>query len=275
MIQTVARAIVGGAVWASLLTGVQAATLTVGVTPLKAAAQLAEEWIPLLDEVGRRAGVELRFRTAPSIDEYGERLGRGEYDVAYMNPYHYQIYSAHPGYRALARERDQPLEGVLLVRKDGPVKALKDLHGATVSFPTPLAFAASILTQAEMVNQGIRVQPRYVQSHDSVLKGVASGHFVAGGTILKVLLTAPADVAKDLKVLHKTEAYASHPFSAHPRVPAELVQKLQKALLSLHQDETGRRLLAVVAFKGFEPAQDSDYDTVRRLDLKTLIEAVH
>jgi phosphonate transport system substrate-binding protein len=254
--------------------GAHAQPLWVGITPLKPAAKLAEEWTPLLDQVARRSGVELRFRTATSIPAFGERLEKGEYDIAYMNPYHYQVVSASPGYRAFARERNQPLEGILIVRKDSKIKSLRDINGAKVSFPTPLAFAASMLTQAELHAQGIQVHAQYVQSHDSVLKSVAGGHFEVGGTILKVLQTADPQLGGSLRVLHTTAVYHSHPFGAHPRVPAGTVQKLQQAFSSLQQDEVGRKLLATVAFKGFEPAIDSDYNDVRRLDLKKLIESV-
>ena len=266
--------LLGVCLFLGVVFGAQGEPLSVGITPLKPAARLAEEWTPLLDEVAKRSGLELRFRTATSIPAYGERLEKGEYDIAYMNPYDYQLYSASPGYRAFVRERGQPLEGVLLVRKDGRIKELRDINGARVSFPTPLAFAASLLTQAEMLKQGIKVDAKYVQSHDSVLKSVAAGNFEAGGTILKVLQTADPALAADLRVLHKTAAYPSHPFTAHPRVSVEVVDKLRQAFNSLHNDEVGRKLLAGVTFKGFESATDRDYDDVRRLDLKKLVEAV-
>ena len=81
-------------------------------------------------------------------------------------------------------------------------------------------------------------------------------------------------LTRKLRVLHKTAAYPSHPFAAHPRVPPEVVDKLRQAFNSLHNDDAGRKLLAGVAFKGFEPAADRDYEDVRRLDLKKLVEAV-
>lgn len=251
-----------------------AESLSVGITPLKAASKLAEEWSPLLDEVGRRAGIELRFKTAPGIPAFGDRLAQGEYDIAYMNPFHYKLFSARPGYRAFVREKARPLEGVLIVRKDSRFKMLQDLEGATLSFPTPLAFAASILTQAELQKQGIRIKARYAQSHDSVLKGVASGGFDAGGTIMKVLQTADPQISGNLRVLARTALYQPHPFAVHPRVPANVTARLRKAFISLEQDEQGRKLLAAVMFKGMEAAGDRDYDDVRSLELEKLIEAV-
>jgi len=210
----------------------QAAThaepFTFGVTPQKPASKLAEEWTPVIAEIGRRAGVELSFRTAPNVPAFGERLAAGEYDIAYVNPYQYTVVSQQPGYRAFAREKGRPLVGIVIVRKDSPLRDLKDLQGRTVIFPTPLAFAASMLTQAVMHDLGIHVQARYVQSHDSVLSGVANGAYEAGGTIARVLDSAPASVAASLRVLASTPEYRPHPFVAHPRVPAATLKKLRR-----------------------------------------------
>lgn len=252
-----------------------AESFTVGITPLKPASRLAEEWGPLLDEVGRRAGVSLVFRTASTIPAFGERLAKGDYDLAYMNPYHYKLYSDKPGYRAMAREKGRQLEGVIIVRKDSPVKRIKDLDGATLIFPTPLAFAASILTQAELRSQGIDIRARYVQSHDSVFRGVATGGFEAGGTIMKVFQTTDPALAKNLRVLAKTASYRPHPMAVHPRVPAAVADRIRQAFLGLDQDEVGRKLLAGVAFAGMEAATDKDYNDVRALGFDKLIEAVN
>lgn len=251
-----------------------AQTLTLGVTPLKSAARLAEEWQPLTEEIGRRAGIELVFRTAPNVPAFGERLAKGEYDIAFMNPYHYALVSAKPGYRAFARERDRPLVGIIVVRKDGPIRSIKDLSGQTVIFPTPLAFAASMLTQAELRHQGIHIDARYVQSHESVIHGVTSGGFVAGGTIAKIVASAEPGVASQLRDIYQTKAYHAHPFAIHPRLGKDLVMRLRAAFMSLNDDETGRRVLDRIAFKGIEPANDRDYDDARRLDMRALIEAL-
>jgi phosphonate transport system substrate-binding protein len=208
------------------------------------------------------------------IPAFGGRLAAGDYDVAYMNPYHYAVHSADPGYRAFARERDRPLTGVLIARRDRAIPGLRDLAGHTLIFPSPLAFAASMLNQAELRRQGIDITARYVQSHDSVLRGVASGGFIAGGTIAKMLDDAEPALRRELRVLAKTGTYRSHPFAAHPRVPAGTVKKLRAAMLSLSQDESGRQLLEHIAFKGMEAATDKDYDDIRRLDMSRLIEAL-
>ena len=129
--------LLGVCLFLGVVFGAQGEPLSVGITPLKPAARLAEEWTPLLDEVAKRAGLELRFRTATSIPAYGERLEKGEYDIAYMNPYDYQLYSASPGYRAFVRERGQPLEGLSVnsIHPCSLVTDRKNRHGSSARKP--------------------------------------------------------------------------------------------------------------------------------------------
>jgi phosphonate transport system substrate-binding protein len=155
--------------------------LTFGIVPQQSASRLAEEWGPLLTELSRRSGVPLVFRTAPSIPAFEERLSKGEYDLAYMNPYHYVVFHKANTYQAFAKEQGRRLKGILVVRKDSAYQKPADLAGKTVVFPAPAAFAASILPQAEFGRLKIAISAKFVASHDSVYRAVASGLQEAGG----------------------------------------------------------------------------------------------
>lgn len=79
--------------------------LTFGVVPQQAANKLAKKWGPLFKHLGEKSGYTIRFKTAPNIPEFERRLSRGEYDLAYMNPYHYTVFGDQPGYRAFAKRQ--------------------------------------------------------------------------------------------------------------------------------------------------------------------------
>jgi len=241
--------------------------LTVGIVPQQSATALASAWIPLLSEAAQRAGVGLAFRTASDIPTFEERVGNGEYDIVYINPYHYTVFSKAPGYRAFAREKERKLVGIIVVAKDSPIREIAELNGKAVVFPAPAAFAASILPRAEFARQNIPIQARYVNSHDSVYRGVAQGSFAAGGGIKRTLEAIDPAVSSRLRILTSTPAYVPHAFAAHPRVAKETLDKLSAALFSLHGDESGRRLLDALSFKGIEAAQDKDWDEIRRLGI--------
>ncbi len=247
-----------------------APVLSFGIVPQQAATRLAREWGPLLAEVGRRAGVALRFSTAPDIPTFERRLAQGEYDFAYMNPYHYTVFHSGVGYTAFAHERGRSLVGIIVVAKDSPYRQLTDLKGQTVVFPAPAAFAASILTQAEFARQGLTIDSKYVISHDSAYRAVAAGLYQAGGGIGRTLEAAPPEIRAQLRVLTQTASYTPHPFTAHPRVAAEVVTRVAAALVSLADDEAGRQLLAPLSFAAIEPATDAEWDDVRSLGIDRL-----
>ncbi len=244
--------------------------LTFGIVPQQSASRLAEEWGPLLAEISRRSGVPLVFRTGPSIPVFEERLSKGDYDLAYMNPYHYVVFHAATGYQAFAKELDRKLKGILVVRKDSAYRKAADLAGKTVVFPAPAAFAASILPQAEFGRLKIPIQAKFVASHDSVYRAVASGLQEAGGGIQRTLEASPAEVRDALRVLTETPAYTPHAFAAHPRVAPATLAKVLAAMASLATDETGQHLLTPLAFKGIAPAQDKEWNDIRALDIDLL-----
>lgn len=259
--------VLGGAALAAAWPQAGAATpqLTFGIVPQQSASLLARVWIPLLQEVAARSGVRLVFSTAPDIPSFEEGLAKGAYDLAYMNPYHYAVFSQEAGYRAFAKEQGRRLTGIIVVAKDSPYQTLQDLANQKVAFPAPAAFAASMLTRAEFSRQQVPVSVQYVSSHDSVYRGVARGIFAGGGGIQRTLEALEPAVAAQLRVLAKTPSYVPHAFAARPGVPAERVQQVQQAMLSLAADADGQRLLKALSFKGVEPASDAEWNEIRQL----------
>jgi phosphonate transport system substrate-binding protein len=246
------------------------APLSFGVVPQQATAELARNWTPVFQYLGERAGVELRFATAPDIPTFEQRMAAGEYDLAYMNPYHYTVFHAHPGYDAIARQSNKRIRGILVIRRDSDIEDIADLDGQTLAFPAPAAFAASVLPRAALKEAGIRVEPRYVRSHDSVYLAVAEGLYPAGGGIERTFANIEPELRDSLRVLWRTKDYTPHAFAAHPRVDPALVTRVRDAMLSMADDPDGRALLAALGFEGITAAQDSDWDDVRALGIDLL-----
>ena len=250
----------------------QAATLTFGVVPQQAASKLARLWSPILDDLGVRTGVRIGFRTAPDIPTFERRLAAGDYDLAYMNPYHYTLFSRDPGYRAFARQRDQRIRGLLVVRRDSPIRDITDLAGRQVAFPAPAAFAASVLPQAALRQAGIDIQAHYVRSHDSVYRAVVQGLYPAGGGIERTFKGTEPEVRDQLRVLWSTLDYTPHAIAAHPRVDPVLVARIRDAMVAMAETPRGAELLAAIEFEGIEPGEDADWDDVRALGIDIPIE---
>lgn len=245
-------------------------TLTFGVVPQQSASTLARLWTPIAQRLGEKTGLDIRFATAPDIPEFERRLARGEYDVAYMNPYHFVVFNEKPGYRALAHASDKRIRGIIVTRKDNPIAELQSLDGQRLAFPAPAAFAASILTRAKLASLSIAFEPVYVSSHDSVYRAVAQGLFPAGGGVMRTFRNVDPAIRDQLRVLWTTDGYTPHAIAAHPKLDDVTRMRLTEALVGLAQDETGRILLHAIGLKGFVAANDAAWDDVRSLELKLL-----
>jgi phosphonate transport system substrate-binding protein len=241
-------------------------SLSFGIVPQQSAAKLAETWGPFLKEVSERSGVRLVFKTAPNIPEFERRLAEGDYDVAYMNPYHYVVFHQARGYRAIARERRQ-IQGLIVVRKDSEINDIKALDGQTLAFPSPAAFAASVLPRAALRRNGVEIMPKYVNSHDSVYLNVVSKSFPAGGGIVRTFNAIAPETSDQLRVLWRTPEYSPHAIAAHPRVDESLVKRVVSAMGALADTDEGRALLNAIGFTAIIPGIDADWDDIRSLEI--------
>lgn len=247
-----------------------ARTLTVGIVPQQSASELARLWIPVLGALSERSGLALRFATAPDIPAFEKRLAAGAYDVAYMNPYHYSVFAQKPGYVAFAKEKGRRLRGLVAVRKDSMIKDMKELAGQQIAFPAPASFAATVLVRAEFERTGVPIKPVFVKSHESVYLNVVQHQFEAGGGITRTLEGMEPAVRNELRVLWQTKDYTPHAFAAHPRVNAADLQALKAAMLTADSDPKARSGLEGIGFKGFDAAQDAEWNDVRALGIGTL-----
>lgn len=243
-------------------------SFTFAVVPQQAPSKLLASWGPLLKYLEQQTGYRFRFRTAPDIPTFEERLGAGEYAFAYMNPYHFTVFNrGEEGYQAVARAADKQIRGILVVRNDSPIASLQDLDGKVLAFPAPAAFAASILPRANLEARDIGFEARYVSSHDSVYLAVAKGLFAAGGGVTRTFdATAPA-VREQLRVLWTTPGYTPHAIAVRADVAPDVASKVQEALAAMNRDPAGLAALERLKVNGFVPAVNADWDDVRALEI--------
>jgi|TARA_R110002153_G_scaffold42079_10_gene119924 phosphonate transport system substrate-binding protein len=245
-------------------------TLTLGIVPQQSAKKLAETWQPLINYISEHADIDVVFKTAKDIPTFEQRLAEGEYDIAYMNPFHFVVFNDSVGYRALARQKDKRIKGIVVVNANSTITSLDDLNGKQIAFPSPAAFAATIIPSAYLKQQGVIFTPRYVHSQDSVYLNVQRGFFNAGGGIIRTLNGVDENTRSALRVLWESDGYTPHAIATHPRITKTQREALLDALLTLSEDKDNHQLLKNIGFKGFMSSADEDWDDVRALGITSL-----
>ena len=246
--------------------------LTVAVVPQFTALQIHKDWTPFLERVSRDSGVALTLKSYQSIPAFEADLLRGVPDIAFMNPYHQVMAKRAAGYVPLVRD-SKVLTGVLLVRRDSPVRTLKDLSGAKLAFPAPNAFGASLYMRALLAEQeGVKIEPAYVKTHSNVFRQVILGEAAAGGTVNSAFSREPAAVTGQVRVIFETPGAAPHPLAAHPRVVEARRKAITVAILKLREDAAAAPLLQAVQM-GDPVAADyaRDYAPLERLKLENYL----
>lgn len=240
-------------------------TLTFGIVPQQSASRLARMWSPIINHVKETTGVSIRFATTKDIPTFEACLAEKAYDLAYMNPYHYVVFSGLSGYDAFAKQAEKRLRGILVTRADASIEDLKDLESSDIAFPSPAAFGASVLPRGELAANGVAFTPKYVKSHDSVYRAVAAGLTKAGGGVLRTWNAADPAIKEQLRVFHTTEAYTPHAFAFAESVPEDVRLAVQTAFTNA----TGENQQAIhaIGMSGIIPASDKDWDDVRSLGL--------
>lgn len=247
-----------------------AETLTFGIVPQQSASRLAQHWGPLMEYLSNETQLNVEFSTAADIPTFERRLANGEYDFAYMNPYHYTVFSQKAGYQALAKAKNKQIKGILVTQKGRRLNDLQQFDGETLAFPSPAAFAATLLTQSDLRLAGVQYEADYVSSHDSVYLAVAKGLYPAGGGVLRTFNAIPQSLRDQLEPVWVTQPYTPHAVAYHSAIDPSMRNAVLQALEQLDATERGQAILEQLKIQGFIQAQDSDWDDVRQLNIQVL-----
>lgn len=253
----------------AVLPGARADTVfTVGVVPQFESRRLHEIWRPILDRIEQETGYRLELIGSPTIPAFEDEFVAGKFDFVYMNPFHQLMAAEAQRYQPLLRDIGNVSRGVLVVRKGGAVRRVEDLQGRAIAFPAPNALGASLQMRQELTDDfGLAFNASYVKTHDSVYLNVLLGEADAGGGVQQTLDRQRQAFRDNLEVIHTTRPMATHPFSVHPRVPAEQAERVRQALLRLAGTPEGRELFAEVPIKELGMATMDDYAPLRELGL--------
>lgn len=264
-----------GATWAACFGDkTSARTFSVYVVPQLAASHLYAHWGPFLQELGQRSQQCFELVIPKDIPDFESSLKKGIPDFAYMNPYHQVMSHRSQKYVPLITSEKNQLRGILVVDKDSDIKTLRDLNNTDVAFPAPNAFAASLIIRATLAQAGIKINSKYVRTHENVYRAVAFGDVKAGGGINSTFDREPEQLRNELKILFTTANYKSHPFSAHPRVSAKVRKQVVNAFLEISAIEAGKALLDDIQIPQPVTADyRRDYASLEKLGLEKFVVA--
>lgn len=245
--------------------------LRVALLPDENAATLIQNAQPLKQYLQESLGKDIEIIVTTDYSSMIEAMRFGRIEIAYFGPFSYVLAKSRaPEIEpfAVGVERGSPTyQSVLIASKDGAVKELGDIRGASFGFgdqastSSHLAPRAHLLKAAQLDGEK-DYRPVHLGTHDAVARAVQTGQIPAGALskpILDSLIQSGTVDGSKIIELDLSDPIPNYPMVMQADLKEELKESIRKAFL----DMTDEAVLQSFRVEAFAPASDSDYDVLR------------
>lgn len=243
------------------------ADLKFGLLPRLEAKEMTDSFTPLAKYLEKELGVGVQLVIPKDFDTWTKEAKSGAYDIAYTNPYLYVLVKKavkEAELVGIASETDggKHLQGTIIVRKDSPIKEVKDLKGKTIAATDPGSAGAYLVQMLMLQKAGIKkdnVKVNFEKKRDPVAQAVldnkADAGFIREDDLEK--LKAGADKFRKLGV---SDPVPNWPVFIAKKMDPAMAAKVKAALLKLKPGDL--KSIAIVApakLDGFVPTSEKEY----------------
>lgn len=194
------------------------------------------------------------------------------YVMLHDNPQPAAYLIAAPIMRAPRYQGQPKYYSDLIVRKDSPYQSIHDLKGRTYVYNDEISNSGYNLPRYRMLQLGLTKGffGKVIRSgsHEESIRMVAAGEADASfvdSLVLDYDREKGRGQAHEVRVLESVGPAGMPPLVASSRMPADLRDKLQHVLVTMHEDPEGRKLLDEALLERFALVEDSNYDDIRAM----------
>lgn len=230
----------------------------------------------LLAYLAKKSGKDLDFVQRKTYGEINELLGKGEIDLAFICSGPYASTKDRYGFLPLAVPEVQGssfYRSYLIVNRNSPFQELQDLKGQTFAFTDPDSNTGKLVPTFWLAERNQRPETFFSQtiftySHDNSILAVARGLVAAAavdGLVWEYYQATNPVFTSKTRIIKKSEPYGIPPLVVSRHLAAAERERLQRALLSMHQDPEGKKILAGLLIDRFLPLQEEWYEPIRSM----------
>lgn len=255
----------------------KAGTLQGAVAAMISPRETFTHYRQLLDYLARKSGKNLEFVQRKTYEEINELLEKGKIDLAFICSGPYALTKDRYGFVPLAVPEVQgstSYRAYLIVNRNSPFQKLHDLKGQTFAFTDPDSNTGRLvptfwLAELNQRPETFFQQIIYTYSHDNSILAVAQGLVAAAavdGLVWEYYQATTPVFTSKTRIIKKSEPYGIPPLVVSRHLPAAEREKLQQALLTMHQDPEGKKILAELLIDRFLPLQEEWYEPIRSMN---------
>jgi phosphonate transport system substrate-binding protein len=255
------------------LPGLAAAQQVFRVTtiPEEAATEQVRKFTPIAAYLEKKLGMKVEFTPVSDYPAAVEALVNRKVDLAWLGGFTYvqaKIRSGNKVVPIAQREEDTRFQSVFIAKTDSGIRALKDLAGKQVSFGSQSSTSGHLMPRHFLLEAGLNPEKdfrriAYSGAHDATIASVVSGKVDAAALDITVWRKFVAEGKVDTKavdVFFTTPGFYNYNWSVHAEMPAELREKVRRALLELDPaTPEGREILQLNRATRYIPTSPDNY----------------
>lgn len=239
--------------------------------PEEAATEQIRKFTPIANYLEKKLGMKVEFTPVTDYPAAVEALVNKKVDLVWFGGFTHvqaQIRSGGKIIPIAQREEDTRFQSVFIAKTDSGIKALGDLKGRQVSFGSQSSTSGHLMPRHFLLQAGINPDKdfrrvAYSGAHDATIASVVSGKVDAAALDITVWRKFVGENKVDTKavdVFFTTPTFFNYNWSVHADMPAELRNKVQRALLDLDPaTPEGKEILQLNRATRYIPTAPENY----------------
>lgn len=263
-------------------------TILIGLIPEQNIFKQLDRYEPLAGYLSQKSNINLKLVALTRYGNIVDNFVQTGLDGAIFGSFTYAVAHARLGVEVIARPEGEDgkstYHGLILARKDSGIKNATQMKGKRFAFVDQGTTAGYLFPIRYFKEYGIEDYKKYLGeayytgTHEDAVYDVLRGKAdiaAAKNTVYERMAMADSKITDELAVLARSPEVPENCLALREGISDATKSKLKKALLSMHLDPEGRRILKKFGANKFVETRDADYQAVYKyakeinLDLTT------
>jgi phosphonate transport system substrate-binding protein len=250
-------------------------TLLIGLIPEQNIFKQIERYEPIAGYLSAKAGVPVHLKV---LTQYGNVIDNFEslkLDGAFFGSFSYLLAHAKLGVEVLARpegpDGTSTYHGVIFVRKDSGIRTVHQMKRKRLALVARATTAGYLFPLIYLLKAGIRNPDAYFQevyftgTHERTVRDVLDKKAEVGAsknTVFGRLAAEDPRVDRELLILGTSAEVPENGLALRKTLEASVKRRIRDALIAMHDDPEGAKILKAFGARRFIRTTDADYEPV-------------